>query len=155
MCRDAIEAADGAGAGCLPGPPGPRVLQRRAVVHAPEVMHGRLSAIFHDESPLFAGIPPGFEAVRYHSLCLRQPLPACLAATAWTADGVVMGVEHRDRPLWGVQFHPESICTNDGRALMQNFRDLTEQIRGEAAGETPRRSRAAPARRARAAAAGR
>ena len=115
---------------CL-GHQGLGYLSGGAVVHAPEVMHGRLSAIFHDESPLFVGIPQGFEAVRYHSLCLRQPLPACLRATAWTADGVVMAVEHRDRPLWGVQFHPESICTNEGRTLVQNFRDLTEQIRGE------------------------
>jgi para-aminobenzoate synthetase len=109
-------------------------------VHAPEVMHGRLSAVFHDESPLYAGIPQGFQAVRYHSLCVDQPLPDCLQVTSWTADGVVMGVAHRERPLWGVQFHPESICTNDGRQLMENFRDMTEQV----VGETPSRPRIGP-----------
>ncbi len=145
VCKDAIEAATVPVLGVCLGHQGLGYLSGGAVVHAPEVMHGRLSAIFHDESPLFAGIPQGFEAVRYHSLCLRRPLPACLRATAWTADGVVMAVEHRDRPLWGVQFHPESICTNDGRALVQNFRDLTEQFGGEPPVRPRRRS--APRRR--------
>ena len=62
---------------------------------------------------------------------MAQPLPASLEVTSWTADGVVMGVAHRERPMWGVQFHPESICTNDGRQLIQNFRDMTEQVIGE------------------------
>jgi para-aminobenzoate synthetase len=143
VCKDAIEAATVPLLGVCLGHQGLGYLSGGTVVHAPEVMHGRLSAIYHDESPLFSGIPQGFEAVRYHSLCLRAPLPACLRATAWTADGVVMAVEHRDRPLWGVQFHPESICTNDGRRLVQNFRDLTEQIRGE----PPVRPRRRPAPR--------
>jgi para-aminobenzoate synthetase len=92
--------------------------------HAPEVMHGRLSEIHHDGRGLFAGIPQGFAAVRYHSLAVGA-VPASLRVTAWTADEVVMGLEHRSRPLWGVQFHPESISTEHGAALLRNFRDLT------------------------------
>jgi para-aminobenzoate synthetase len=95
------------------------------VVHAPEAMHGRLSAVLHEQSPLFAGIPREFQAVRYHSLCLQQPLPEELEPLAWTSDGVLMALAHRIRPLWGVQFHPESISTEHGRTLLANFRDLT------------------------------
>src|SRR3954462_4754186 len=131
VCKDAIEAAEVPLLGVCLGHQGLAHFWGRAVVHAPEVMHGRLSAVFHDESPLYAGIPQGFQVVRYHSLCVAQPVPACFEVTSWTADAVVMGVAHRERPLWGVQFHPESICTNDGRQLVQNFRDLTEHVRGE------------------------
>jgi para-aminobenzoate synthetase len=99
-----------------------------AVVAAPEPMHGRLSAVLHDDSPLFAGFPREFQAVRYHSLCVEQPLPPELRGIAWTTDGVLMAVEHRERPLWGVQFHPESICTDHGRRLIENFRDLSERF---------------------------
>jgi para-aminobenzoate synthetase len=95
-----------------------------AIDHAPEVMHGRLSPIHHDGRGLFAGIPQGFAVVRYHSLVVGA-LPAELRVTAWTPDAVVMGLEHRTRPLWGVQFHPESISTEHGRTLVRNFRDLT------------------------------
>jgi para-aminobenzoate synthetase len=95
-----------------------------AIDHAPKVMHGRLSEIHHDAHGLFAGIPQGFAAVRYHSLAVGA-VPAALRATAWTPDEVVMGLEHRSRPLWGVQFHPESISTEHGGALLRNFRDLT------------------------------
>src|SRR5919106_2191775 len=97
-----------------------------AIDHAPEAMHGRLSQIDHDGRGLFAGIPQGFAAVRYHSLAVGA-VPAALRVTAWTPDHVVMGLEHRARPLWGVQFHPESISTEHGRTLMRNFRDLTRE----------------------------
>jgi para-aminobenzoate synthetase len=104
--------------------------------HAPEVMHGRLSRIHHDGRGLFAGIPQGFAAVRYHSLVVGA-VPGELRVTAWTPDAVVMGLEHESRPLWGVQFHPESISTEHGRTLLRNFRDLTRERRRPAA-RTPR-----------------
>ncbi len=98
------------------------------VLSAPEVMHGRISAVLHEDSPLFAGIPREFQAVRYHSLCVEQPLPDELEPIAWTSDGVLMAVAHKTRPQWGVQFHPESICTDYGRKLLANFRDLTREF---------------------------
>jgi para-aminobenzoate synthetase len=131
VCRDAIEHAEAPLLGVCLGHQGLAHVCGGTVVHAPEVMHGRLSAVYHDDSPLYAAIPQGFEVVRYHSLCVDQPVPDVLEVTAWTDDGVVMGLAHRERPLWGVQFHPESICTNDGRQLIQNFRDLTEDVIGE------------------------
>ncbi len=99
-----------------------------AIDHAPEVMHGRLSEIHHDGRGVFAGIPRGFAAVRYHSLAVGA-VPDALRVTAWTPDHVVMGLEHRERPLWGVQFHPESISTEYGATLLRNFRDLTRARR--------------------------
>jgi para-aminobenzoate synthetase len=107
-----------------------------AIDHAPEVMHGRLSEIHHDGRGLFAGIPQGFAAVRYHSLAVRA-LPPELRVTAWTPDDVVMGLEHESRPLWGVQFHPESISTEHGATLLRNFRDLT-RARGHPPAGAPR-----------------
>ncbi len=117
------------------------------ISHAPTVMHGRLSEIHHDGRGLFAGIPQGFAAVRYHSLVVGA-LPAELRVTAWTRDGVVMGLEHRSRPLWGVQFHPESISTEHGGALLRNFRDLTyaQRRRSARAARPARLPGLAPAR---------
>ena len=96
------------------------------VERAPEPMHGRVVAIEHDGTGLFAGIPSPFQAVRYHSLALAHPLPSSLHETA-SSDGVLMAIEHRRRPQWGVQFHPESIATEHGKQLISNFRDLTTQ----------------------------
>src|SRR5262249_7823270 len=98
------------------------------IIHAPEVMHGRLSAIYHDNSLLFKCIPQKFMAVRYHSLIVADKLPSCLKKIAWTEEGIIMGLSHRELPLWGVQFHPESICTDEGWQLLQNFRDITYQF---------------------------
>jgi para-aminobenzoate synthetase len=91
---------------------------------APMAMHGRLSQVQHVGNGLFAGIPQGFSVVRYHSLAVTGPFTRNARITAWTADGVVMGIEHDTRPLWGVQFHPESISTEHGRKLFENFYQL-------------------------------
>jgi para-aminobenzoate synthetase len=90
---------------------------------APEPMHGRLSRVQHENRGLFAGVPQGFSVVRYHSLAVTGSLGPEGRVTAWTDDGVVMGIEHRQRPLWGVQFHPESIATEHGRRIVENFYD--------------------------------
>jgi para-aminobenzoate synthetase len=107
------------------------------VEHAPEVMHGRLSPIHHDESALFAGIPQAFLAVRYHSLVVGAA-PAGLRVSAWTPDGVIMGLEHLTRPMFGVQFHPESVSTRHGRRIIENFRDLTLARHAPATRRPPR-----------------
>jgi anthranilate synthase component 2 len=89
---------------------------------ATTVMHGKLSPIEHDGTGLFRGLPAPFMATRYHSLVAEPAsLPACLAVTARTADGVIMGLAHRERPIYGVQFHPESIATEHGHKLLANF----------------------------------
>ncbi|KUO15309.1 aminodeoxychorismate synthase component I [Streptomyces dysideae] len=98
------------------------------IVRAPQARHGHLTTVRHEGGELFHGIPQGFTAVRYHSLCVREPLPPELEATAWAEDGVLMGIRHRTRPLWGVQFHPESVATEFGYELLGNFRDLTERF---------------------------
>lgn len=95
------------------------------IVRAPEMMHGKMSDIHHDGSGVFKGLPDPFEATRYHSLTiLPESLPDCLHKTAWTADGVIMGVSHKELPIHGVQFHPESIASQHGRELLANFLDL-------------------------------
>ncbi|MFS0866031.1 aminodeoxychorismate/anthranilate synthase component II [Microbacterium sp. 179-B 1A2 NHS] len=89
------------------------------VGHASEVMHGRTAAVFHDDAGVFAGLPRPFAATRYHSLAIDdRSLPPELAVTAWTESGVVMGVAHRDLPIQGVQFHPESVLTEGGYRLL-------------------------------------
>ncbi|MQY06457.1 aminodeoxychorismate synthase component I [Actinomadura macrotermitis] len=97
------------------------------VDRAPAARHGHLTKVSHDGDALFRGLPPVFTAVRYHSLCARQELPPTLEATAWAEDGVVMGLRHRHRPLWGVQFHPESVASEHGAEIVANFRDLTRE----------------------------
>jgi anthranilate synthase/aminodeoxychorismate synthase-like glutamine amidotransferase len=92
------------------------------VVRAPRLMHGKTSAIAHDGRTLFAGLPQPFIATRYHSLVVaRESVPACLEISAWTDDGLVMGLRHREHALEGVQFHPESILTSAGKDLLRNF----------------------------------
>jgi para-aminobenzoate synthetase len=128
VCSDAIRESDVPLLGVCLGHQGLGHLSGGTVVHAPEVMHGRLSTVRHNGSPLFAGIPQEFEVVRYHSLCVASPTPEDLEVIAWTDDGVIMGIRHLHRPSFGVQFHPESICTSYGRELLRNFRDLTTEL---------------------------
>ena len=92
------------------------------VIRADKVMHGKTSEIIHGGSGVFAGLPSPFEATRYHSLIVeRESVPDCLEITAETPDGVIMGLRHRDLPVEGVQFHPESILTEGGHKLLENF----------------------------------
>ncbi|MBK9140302.1 MAG: aminodeoxychorismate/anthranilate synthase component II [Verrucomicrobia bacterium] len=89
------------------------------------MMHGKTSPIHHDGRDLFAGMPNPFEATRYHSLVIeRASLPDFLEVTAWTDEGEIMGIRHRSLPIWGVQFHPESILTQNGRRILENFLKL-------------------------------
>ncbi len=91
------------------------------VVRAPRLMHGKTSLVYHKETPLFTGVPSPFEATRYHSLIVEEPLPEALEATAFTEQGEIMGLRHRTYPVVGVQFHPESILTRFGPRILQNF----------------------------------
>jgi len=93
------------------------------VVLAPEPMHGRISVIHHDNQGVFKGLPRDLSVVRYHSLVVRE-VKAPWVLTAWGKDGVIQGIRHQERLLHGVQFHPESICTEAGMDLLRNFRDL-------------------------------
>ncbi|GAB4574559.1 MAG: aminodeoxychorismate/anthranilate synthase component II [Anaerolineae bacterium] len=93
------------------------------VVRAPRLMHGKTSMVYHRDTPLFTGVPSPFEATRYHSLIVEEPLPDTLEVTAFTEDGVVMALRHRQYPIVGVQFHPESILTAFGPRILQNFLD--------------------------------
>ena len=96
------------------------------VVHrAAQLMHGKTSMIYHNDDGIFAGLPNPFEATRYHSLIVEEmTLPESLMATARTEDGVIMGLRHREYPVYGVQFHPESILTTFGPKLLRNFLDV-------------------------------
>lgn len=96
------------------------------VVQAKEILHGKISRISTNQTGLFAGLPARYDVVRYHSLAIpADRLPDGLIADAWTEDGEVMAVHHKDRPLYGVQFHPESIRTEYGHELIENFLKLT------------------------------
>ena len=94
------------------------------VTNAPRLMHGKTSPIYHFGGGLYAGVPSPFEATRYHSLIVAEPLPDCLEITAFTREGEVMGLRHREHPIFGVQFHPESILTAEGKKLLRNFLDI-------------------------------
>ncbi len=95
------------------------------VIRADRLMHGKTSPMIHEGKSVFKGLPSPFDATRYHSLIIeRETLPNCLEITAWTAEGEIMGVQHKEHPVHGVQFHPESILTIEGKKLLQNFLDL-------------------------------
>ena len=106
---------------------------------AGEIMHGKMSLIHHDGEGVFKGLPNPFEAIRYHSLAVyREDLPEELIVTAWTENGLVMGMRHRDYPIEGIQFHPESIMTKVGKDLLQNFLDMPALVDDpKRGGETP------------------
>jgi anthranilate synthase/aminodeoxychorismate synthase-like glutamine amidotransferase len=95
------------------------------VTRAPELMHGKASQIVHEGGDVFEGIPSPFSAIRYHSLCAApEAVPDCLEVTAHSDSGVIMAVRHREYPVYGVQFHPESILTEHGKTLLRNFLSL-------------------------------
>lgn len=95
------------------------------VIRAPVPMHGKLSRISHTDKGIFKGLPQNFEITRYHSLIVeRESLPSCLEITAETDDGLIMGLQHKEHPVHGVQFHPESIASEHGHALLANFLEL-------------------------------
>lgn len=108
------------------------------VVRAPIPMHGKVSPVMHDGTDIFTGLPDPFRATRYHSLTVDpDTLPDTLVPTAWTADGVIMGLRHRDLPIFGVQFHPESIASEHGHDILANFLSIART------GSVPSKSRAA------------
>lgn len=95
------------------------------VVRAPQPVHGKTSPVFHDNTDIFAGLPNPFTATRYHSLIVQQAtLPSALVPTARTEDGIIMGLRHAELPIYGVQFHPESIATSNGHDILRNFLHL-------------------------------
>jgi para-aminobenzoate synthetase len=121
VCRDILRYSEIPVLGICLGHQGIGNLLEGDVSTAPIAMHGRLSHVRHSDSGVFAGIPQEFAVVRYHSLAITGPVGPEGHETAWADDGVVMGVEHDTRPIWGVQFHPESIATEHGRAIAENF----------------------------------
>lgn len=95
------------------------------VARAPHLMHGKTSNVYHESEGVFEGLPNPFEATRYHSLIvLEETVPDCLKVTARTADGLIMGIQHKEYPVYGVQFHPESILTINGPKLLKNFLEI-------------------------------
>jgi anthranilate synthase/aminodeoxychorismate synthase-like glutamine amidotransferase len=93
-------------------------------------MHGKISLVHHDGRGVFEGVPSPFEAVRYHSLAVeRDSLPDCLEISADTEDGTIMGLRHRDYPIEGVQFHPESVLTREGHRIARNFLDSCGEVK--------------------------
>lgn len=127
ICVDLVRAADAASVPLLGVCLGHQAIGQAyggEVVRAPAPMHGKVDLMHHEGAAddLFAGLPTPFEATRYHSLVVRpETLPDVLAPTAWSADGQIMAMRHRTRPIFGVQFHPESIASPAGRAIVGNF----------------------------------
>jgi para-aminobenzoate synthetase len=127
VCRDILRYSKIPVLGICLGHQGIGNLLEGDVSSAPVAMHGRLSRVTHDGTGLFAGVPQGFSVVRYHSLAITGPVGPEGHEVAWADDGVVMGVEHDTRPMWGVQFHPESIATEHGAKIAENFYALAER----------------------------
>ncbi len=100
-------------------------------------MHGKVTKIRHDGTGLFAGLPAVYEVTRYHSLIVsKEGFPSCLRVSAWSEEGVIMGLEHREMPVYGVQFHPEAVLTQYGHELLMNFHKICEQWREQHAVDT-------------------
>ncbi len=131
VCRDILRYSEIPLLGICLGHQGIGNLLEGDVSTAPMAMHGRLSHVSHADHGIFEGIPQGFSVVRYHSLAITSPVGPEGHETAWSDDGVVMGVEHTSRPMWGVQFHPESIATEHGRAIAENFYAMASRHRGK------------------------
>jgi para-aminobenzoate synthetase len=129
VCRDILRYSEIPVLGICLGHQGIGNLLHGGVSRAPIAMHGRLSRIRHSDSGLFEGIPQDFSVVRYHSLAVTSPVGPEGHETAWADDGVVMGIEHVSRPMWGVQFHPESIATEYGQAIAENFYAMASRHR--------------------------
>ena len=152
VCRDILHYSDVPVLGICLGHQGLGNLLDGRVGSAPEAMHGRLSRVRHEGTGLFADVPQDFEVVRYHSLAITAPMGPEGRETAWADDGVVMGAEHRTRPIWGVQFHPESVATEYGRKIAENFYAMAERHGDSRTGrprlrrtrQAPRESAAAP-----------
>lgn len=132
VSRDALEQDDIPVLGVCLGHQGLAYFHGGEIKHAPIPFHGRVSTIYHDGSRLFEGLPPSFDAVRYHSLVVcPESLPDQLIVTARTECGLIMGLRHVSRPKWGVQFHPESILTSHGMRIISNFRDQAYRYAGK------------------------
>jgi para-aminobenzoate synthetase len=140
VCADILRHSEIPVLGVCLGHQGLGHMLEGTVTSAPIVMHGRLSEVQHDDTGLFAGIPQDFSVVRYHSLAVGGSLGPEGRVTAWTRDGVVMGIEHRRRPIWGVQFHPESVATEHGRKLCENFYELARRHNSTRVGSAGRRT---------------
>jgi para-aminobenzoate synthetase len=134
VCRDILRYSEVPLLGICLGHQGIGNLLEGGVSSAPTAMHGRLSHVRHSGSGLFAGIPQEFSVVRYHSLAITSPMGPEGHETAWSDDGVVMGIEHTSRPMWGVQFHPESVATEHGRAIAENFYAMASRHRAKRPG---------------------
>lgn len=121
MCAEVLRRVNVPLLGVCLGHQGIGAISGASVVRAPQARHGYISKIRHTSDEIFHGIPQDFSAVRYHSLCVAEPLPPELAPIAYSEDGLLMGVRHQSRPFWGVQFHPESVLTEYGSLLLWNF----------------------------------
>jgi para-aminobenzoate synthetase len=143
ICADVIRAATVPLLGVCLGHQGICHVFGGRIGPAPELFHGRQSSVEHRGDELFAGVPSPFAAVRYHSLAATA-LPAELEPVAWTTDGLLMAVRHRHRPIWGVQFHPESVCTDHGLRIVANFADITRRCRPQRRRPPARRPTAPP-----------